>query len=59
MNLISDSLLIWIVAAGLGLLVLRFILNVTKKVLTIGFVILVVVAVYILISNYLTQLILP
>lgn len=59
MNLISDSLLIWIVVAGLGLLVLRFILNVTKKVLTVGFVILVVVAVYILISNYLTQPALP
>ncbi|MFO8035819.1 MAG: hypothetical protein R6U57_04255 [Anaerolineales bacterium] len=59
MNLISDSLLIWIVVAGLGLLVLRFILNVTKKVLSIGFIILVVVAVYILISNYLAQPALP
>lgn len=59
MNLISDSLLIWIVVAGLGLLVLRFILNVTKKVLTIGFIVLVVVAVYILISNYLAQPALP
>jgi hypothetical protein len=59
MNLVSDSLLIWIVVAGLGLLVLRFILNVTKKVLTIGFIVLVVVAVYILISNYLAQPALP
>lgn len=59
MNLINDSLLIWIVVAGIGLLVLRFILNVTKKVLSIGFIVLVVVAIYILISNYLTQPALP
>jgi len=59
MNLISDSFLIWIVVAGIGLLVLRFILNVTKKVLSIGFIVLVVVAIYILISNYLAQPALP
>ncbi|MBS3751344.1 MAG: hypothetical protein KGY39_07550 [Anaerolineales bacterium] len=59
MNLINDSLLIWIVVAGIGLLVLRFILNVTKKVLSIGFIVLVVVAIYILISNYLAQPALP
>ncbi|MFO7943033.1 MAG: hypothetical protein R6U51_01840 [Anaerolineales bacterium] len=59
MNLINDSLLIWIVVAGVGLLVLRFILNVTKKVLSIGFIVLLVVAIYILISNYLAQPALP
>jgi len=59
MNIISDSFLIWIVVAGIGLLVLRFILNVTKKVLSIGFIVLVVVAIYILISNYLAQPALP
>lgn len=59
MDLISNSMLIWIVIAGVGLLVLRFILNVTKKVLTIGFIILVVVAVYLFISNYLSQTALP
>jgi len=59
MNLINDSLLIWIVVAGIGLLVLRFILNVTKKVLSIGFIVLVLVAIYILISNYLAQPALP
>jgi hypothetical protein len=59
MNLINDSFLIWIVVAGIGLLVLRFILNVTKKVLSIGFIVLVVVAIYILISNYLAQPALP
>lgn len=59
MELIDNSLLIWIVVAGIGLLVLRFILNVTKKVLTIGFVILVVVALYLFISNYLAQSAIP
>jgi len=55
MEIIDNSLLIWVLVAGAGLLVLRFILNVTKKVLTIGFVILVVVAIYLFLSNYLAQ----
>lgn len=54
MEIVSNSWLIWIVLAGVGLLVLRFILNVTKKVLTIGFIILVVVAIYLFLSNYLS-----
>jgi len=52
MGIMDNSLLIWIVVAGIGMLVLRFILNVTKKVLTIGFIILVVVAIYLFLTNY-------
>lgn len=52
MGIMDNSLLIWIVVAGIGLLVLRFILNVTKKVLTIGFIVLVVVAIYLFLTNY-------
>ncbi len=59
MGIMDNSLLIWIVVAGIGLLVLRFILNVTKKVLTIGFIILVVVAIYLFLTNYVAGSLLP
>lgn len=52
MGIMDNSLLVWIVVAGIGMLVLRFILNVTKKVLTIGFIVLVVVAIYLFLTNY-------
>ena len=52
MGLLDNSLLVWVVIAAVGLFVLRFILRVTKKVLTLGIMICVAVAVYLLISQY-------
>ena len=53
MNLLDNSLLVWIIIAVVGLIILRFILKVTKKVLTLGIMIFVAVALYLLISQYL------
>ena len=53
MNFLDNSLLVWVVIAAVGLFVLRFILKVTKKVLTLGIMICVAVALYLLISQYL------
>lgn len=55
MNLLDNSLLIWVVIAVVGLFVLRVILKVTKKVLTLGILICVAVAVYL----YVTQTLFP
>jgi multisubunit Na+/H+ antiporter MnhC subunit len=59
MEIFSNSFLIWIVVAGAGLLVLRFILNVTKKILTLGILFCAAVAIYLLISNFLSTGSLP
>jgi len=59
MDIFSNSFLIWIVIAAVGLLVLRFILNVTKKILTLGILFCVAVAVYLLLSNVLSAGTLP
>lgn len=48
----SNSLLIWIVVAGLGLLVLRFIFKVTKKIITLAFMIGLAVALYLFVTEY-------
>ena len=53
MNFLYNSLLVWVVIAAVGLIVLRFILKVTKKVLTLGIMICLAVAVYLFISQYL------
>ena len=53
MNFLDNSLLVWVVIAAVGLFVLRFILKVTKKILTLGILICVAVALYLLISQYL------
>ena len=53
MDLLDNSLLTWVVIAAVGLFILRFILKVTKKVLTLGIMICVAVALYLLISQYL------
>lgn len=53
MNFLDNSLLVWVVIAAVGLIVLRFILKVTKKVLTLGIMICLAVAVYLFISQYL------
>ena len=46
MDFLDNSLLVWVVIAAVGLFVLRFILKVTKKVLTLGIMICVAVAAY-------------
>jgi len=50
---LDNSLVVWIVIAAVGLFVLRFILKVTKKILTLGIMICLAVAVYLFISQYL------
>jgi len=52
-DFLDNSLLIWIVIAAVGLFVLRFILNVTKKILTLGILVGLAVAVYLFITQYL------
>ena len=53
MDFLDNSLLVWIVVAAVGLFVLRFILKVTKKILTLVIMICLAVAAYLLISQYL------
>ena len=53
MDFLDNSLMVWVVIAAVGLFVLRFILKVTKKVLTLGIMICVAVAAYLFISQYL------
>jgi hypothetical protein len=52
-DFLDNSLIVWIVIAAVGLFVLRFILKVTKKILTLGIMICLAVAVYMFISQYL------
>jgi hypothetical protein len=49
---LDNSLLIWIVMVGIALLVLRFIFKVTKKIITMAFMIGLAVAIYIFITQY-------
>ena len=55
MTLLDNSLLIWIIVAGIALMVLRFIFKVTKKVITLAFMIGLAVALYL----FITQSLLP
>ena len=55
MNILDNSLLVWILIAGVGFIVLRFVFKVTKKILTLAIMIGVAVALYI----YITQNLLP
>ena len=48
----SNSLLVWIVVAAVGLLVLRFIFKVTKKIITLAFMIGLAVALYLFVTEY-------
>jgi hypothetical protein len=48
----DNSLLIWIVMVGIALLVLRFIFKVTKKIITMAFMIGLAVAIYLFITQY-------
>lgn len=52
MGLLDNSLLVWIVIAGVGLLVLRFIFKVTKKIITLAFMVGLAVAIYLFITQY-------
>ena len=52
MDLLNNSLVIWIVIAGIGLLVLRFIFKVTKKIITLAFMIGLAGALYLFITQY-------
>ena len=52
MDFLDNSLFIWIAIAAVGLFVLRFILKVTKKILTLAIMVGLAVAVYIFITQY-------
>jgi len=52
-DLLDNSLLVWIVIAAVGLFVLRFILKVTKKILTLGIMVCLAVAAYLFVTQYL------
>jgi len=54
-DFMNSSLLIWIVIAAVGLLALRFVFKVTKKIITLAFMIGLAVALYL----FITQNILP
>jgi len=51
-DFMNNSLVIWIVIAAVGLLVLRFIFKVTKKIITLAFMIGLAVALYLFITQY-------
>ena len=53
MNFLDNSLLVWIVIAAVGLFILRFVMKVTKKILTLGILVGLAVAVYLFITQYL------
>ena len=53
MGFLDNSLLVWIVIAAVGLIILRFVLNVTKKILTLGILVGLAVAIYLFITQYL------
>ena len=53
MGFLDNSLLVWIVIAAIGLIILRFVLNVTKKILTLGILVGLAVAIYLFITQYL------
>ena len=52
MDFLDNSLFIWIAIAAVGLFVLRFILKVTKKILTLAIMIGLAVAAYLFITQY-------
>lgn len=53
MDFLDNSLLVWIIIAAVGLFVLRFILKVTKKILTLGIMVCLAIAAYLFITQYL------
>ncbi len=53
MEFLDNSLMVWAVIAVVGLFVLRFILKVTKKILTLGIMVCLAVALYLFVTEYL------
>lgn len=53
MDFLDNSLFIWIVIAGVALLVMRFIFKVTKKIISLAFMIGLAVALYLFVTQYL------
>ena len=53
MGFLDNSLLVWIVIAGVGFLILRFVFKVSKKILTLAIMIGLAVALYLFITQYL------
>jgi hypothetical protein len=51
-DFLDNSLFIWIAIAAVGLFILRFILKVTKKILTLAIMVGLAVAVYLFITQY-------
>jgi hypothetical protein len=51
-DFLDNSLFIWIAIAAVGLFVLRFILKVTKKIITLAIMVGLAVAVYLFITQY-------
>jgi len=51
-DFLDNSLFIWVAIAAVGLFVLRFILKVTKKILTLAIMVGLAVAVYLFITQY-------
>jgi len=51
-DFLDNSLFIWIAIAAVGIFVLRFILKVTKKILTLAIMVGLAVAVYLFITQY-------
>jgi len=51
-DFLDNSLFVWIAIAAVGLFVLRFILKVTKKILTLAIMVGLAVAVYLFITQY-------
>lgn len=52
MDFLDNSLFIWIAIAAVGIFVLRFILKVTKKILTLAIMVGLAVALYLFITQY-------
>ena len=52
MDFLDNSLFVWIAIAAVGVFVLRFILKVTKKILTLAIMVGLAVAVYLFITQY-------
>jgi RsiW-degrading membrane proteinase PrsW (M82 family) len=53
MSLFDNTLFVWILIAAAGLFVLRVVLKVTKKLLTLAIMLSLAVAVYLIFTQYL------
>jgi hypothetical protein len=51
-DFLDNSLFIWIAIAAVGLFILRFILKVTKKILTLAIMVGLAVALYLFVTQY-------